>query len=379
MHITLHLTTACNLNCRYCYSPPPAGGFDMTREIIDKSIEFASREFEPDTGIIFFGGEPLLRKDLIKYAMGKCRTIEQNKAYKSHFHFKVTTNGLLMDEDFLNFGLENGLNFGVSIDGLPKAHDLNRIARNGQGSFGMLDKNIDNLLRLQPYANALMVVSPENVNYYAQSVEYLINRGFKYIIASLNYAGTWQEKHVTELKKQYIKLSRLYKKWTAEQRKFYFSPFEMKFATHIRGNLDKCYSCQLSKRQISIGPDGLIYPCVQFVKDGVSNREYSIGDIWNGFSPHREDLFKQSIEEKTGCKNCALNDRCYNTCSCLNWQTTGSITTVSPLLCETEKLLISIVDKLGEDLFNSRSSMFIQKHYNIAYPLLSMLEDELKK
>ncbi len=284
---------------------------------------------------------------------------------------------MLLDSDFLKFSKESGLNIGLSIDGDSRAHDLNRKLGNGEGSFQFIDKNIDTLLEYQPYVNALMVVSPGNVKYYARSVEYLINRGFRYIIASLNYAGNWNNEHLKELEEQYNKMSRLYKKWTLEQKKFYFSPFEMKLATHIRGNDDNCYSCQLSRRQISIAPDGKIYPCVQFVKDGISNADFSIGDIWKGFDEKRELLFNKSVEAKDGCKDCALNKRCYNTCSCLNWQTTGQINQVSPLLCETERILIPIVDRLGEEMYNLKLPMFIQKQYNLAYPLLSMLEDEI--
>ena len=376
MHLTLHLTTSCNLNCSYCYSPPATGGMEMTREIIDQSLTFAIREFDTNIGVIFFGGEPLLRKDLIEYAIVKCKSMEQEEHHRFNFHFKTTTNGVLLDKDFLEFSRVAGLNIGLSIDGTQQAHDVNRKFRNGEGSFQHLDKSIDRLLQLQPCANAMMVVTPENVQWYAASVNYLVTRGFRYIIASLNYDGKWENSHLKVLEKQYKKIAVLYKKWTLAEKKFYFSPFEMKFANHIRGNEDDCYSCQLSKRQISIAPDGRIYPCVQFVKDGISNTGYSIGNIFDGFDSNRETLFSRSVEEKEACSACALKKRCYNTCSCLNWQTTGYINTVSPLLCETEQMLIPIVDRLGEELFKRRSPMFIQKQYNIAYPLLSMLEDE---
>lgn len=379
MHITLHLTTACNLSCRYCYAHPSSNGMEMTREIIDKAIDFSMAEFKTNIGLVFFGGEPLLRKDLIRYAVERCNIIEQQQQPRPHFHFKLTTNGTLLDNDFIQFTKESGISIGLSIDGIDQAHDFNRIGKNGDGSFRIIEPKIDHLLEMQPYLHAMMVITPESVPYYAESVEYLINRGFRYIIASLNYAGDWKTKHLNALKDQYLSIAKLYKKWTLEQRKFYFSPFEMKLATHIRGNEDKCYTCQLSKRQISIAPDGKIYPCVQFVKDGISNTSYSIGDIWQGFDNQREVLFNQSVEEKITCRECDLQNRCYHTCSCLNWQTTGNINTISPLLCETERILIPIVDRLGEELYKSKSPLFIQKHYNRAYPLLSMLDDEIEK
>ncbi|MDR1516611.1 MAG: SPASM domain-containing protein [Dysgonamonadaceae bacterium] len=135
---------------------------------------------------------------------------------------------------------------------------------------------------------------------------------------------------------------------------------------------------QSQQRQISIAPDGLIYPCVQFVKDGINNKAYSIGNVWDGFNEKRAELLDESIIEKETCRECAIKSRCYNTCSCLNYQTTGSINAVSPLLCSTERMLAPIVDKLGEELYKKRATMFIQKQYNTVYPLLSMLEDEAK-
>ena len=75
-------------------------------------------------------------------------------------------------------------------------------------------------------------------------------------------------------------------------------------------------------------------------------------------------------------KACALKDRCNNNCSCLNWQTTSNINAISPFLCESERILIPIVDKLGGKLYKKRAPMFIQKHYNDSYPILSYMEDK---
>ena len=365
MHLTLHLTTACNFNCRYCYSPPRSRGLDMSRDVIAQSLKFVTQNFSSNIGIIFFGGEPLLKKNLIEYTIEKCKIMERQKHYPTHFHYKVTTNGSLLDNDFLDFCKYTGLNIGLSVDGIKEAHNANRKLQNGDDTFHLIDQKIDSLLTYQPGANALMVVTPVNVKFYSRSVKYLIDRGFRYIVASLNFAATWSDKDLKELERQYQQIAMLYKKWTVEDRKFYFSPFETKLANHIRSNEDDTCSCQLSTKQISIAPGGKIYPCVQFVKDGVSNTQYSIGDVWNGFNEKRETLFKESVTEKETCKQCLLKKRCYNTCSCLNWQTTGNINTVSPLLCETERILIPIVDKLGAELHKMKLPMFVQKQYSV--------------
>ncbi len=161
-----------------------------------------------------------------------------------------------------------------------------------------------------------------------------------------------------------------------KEEKFYFSPFEMKLASHIRKNNFECYQCHLAQKQISVAHDGKILPCVQFVKDGISNIEYAIGSIHEGINIHlQQKMYSESKKVDINCKECAFNSRCNNKCSCLSYQLTGELNKVTPVICETERILIPIVDKMGERLYKKGSIMFIQKHYNSVYPILSMIED----
>ena len=75
------------------------------------------------------------------------------------------------------------------------------------------------------------------------------------------------------------------------------------------------------------------------------------------------------------CSRCSLAGRCLHTCACLNWQATGSVEQVSPMLCRHEQILTPIADRVAEILYRRREALFIQKHYNRAYPVLSLLED----
>jgi uncharacterized protein len=369
MHVTLHITTGCNMACSYCYSPP-GNRNDMSDQVAFRSIDYIATNFPTNTGIIFFGGEPLLKKDLIR------ETISYSKSKSNYYHYKVTTNGILLDEDFLRYANSVNLQIALSLDGNKQAHDTHRRFKDGKPTFTVLEEKIGILLQYQPYAKCLMTVSPETVSYYSDSVEYLLKCGFKYIIVSLNYAGNWTEKSLKELKRQYDLISLLYARSIMKEEKFYFSPFEMKLASHIRQNNFECYQCHLAQKQISISHDGKIYPCVQFVKDGISNTEYSIGSVDTGIDNIlRDQMYSDSKKQDTNCMECDYNSRCNNKCSCLSWQLTGELNKVTPLLCETERILIPIVDKLGERLYKNGSKMFIQKHYNAVYPILSMIED----
>ncbi len=372
MHVTLHITTRCNFRCGYCYSPPRAG-LEMSKEVATKAIELASRMSPNNTGVIFFGGEPLLRKDFIFEVIDACS--QRQRKSGCQFHYKVTTNGSLLDEVFIESATGARLSIAVSLDGVREAHNTHRVTDAGAPTFESLIPQITALLRRQPYASALMVVTPETVDQYARSFDYLIRLGFRYIIASLNYAGDWRRSHLRRLEREYRKIATRYESQTRAGHKFYFSPFEKKIASHVHGKEALCQQCYFGVRQLSVAPDGSIYPCVQFVKDG-RDGDYCLGNVWDGIDRERQSaLFSASRALKSTCQDCALLGRCENQCSCLNWQTTGAIDQVSPILCETERLLIPIVDELAAKLYRVRAPLFIQKHYNPIYPLLSFLED----
>ncbi|MEW6366499.1 MAG: radical SAM protein [Acidobacteriota bacterium] len=375
MHITLHLTNRCNMRCGYCYAPAAARNLDMTEEICERAVVLGSKS-SGNTGIIFFGGEPLLMKDLIVHTVRFCR--EHERRVPASFHFKATTNGLLLDAQFLSFAAREHVRIALSFDGVQASHDLHRRSATAQGTFALVEPKIGPLLQAQPYASVFMTVAPEAVDGYAESVSFLFDKGFRYIIASLNYGGRWTDDHMKRLRTQYRRLSSWYERKTLAEEKFYFSPFEKKFATYIHGEKALCSQCHLGVRQISVGPDGAIYPCVQFVQDGICNTAYAIGDVWSGIDSARQrELYELSQAEDEQCSDCAIRSRCEHRCACLNWQATGSIERVSPALCESERVLTPIVDRLGERLFRKRSPMFMQKHYNSTYPLMSYLEDHL--
>lgn len=372
MHYTLHLTNQCNMACGYCYVDGKKAE-TMSLQTAEKAVDLASRSGSGSVGIIFFGGEPLLKKKLIYGVVQYCRSIEKQDG--CFYHFKVTTNGLLLDREFMEFSQKNGVLIALSHDGVMEAHDLYRKVKNGGGTFDRLSPAIDLLLAYQPYAPVLMTVNPDTVRYYAESVRYLYKKGFKYIVCSMNYAGKWNDTSLKVLKEQYMELAEFYFEKTNLEEKFYLSPFEVKISSHINRSSYCRERCELGKKQISVGPDGTLYPCVQFVGDG----SYAIGHVNTGIDEKmRNKIYDMNEEEKEECGECAVKDRCNHHCGCLNRQATGSIGKVSPVLCAHERILLPIADQLAERLFKKRNAMFVQKHYNDMYPLVSLLEDKLK-
>jgi uncharacterized protein len=169
-------------------------------------------------------------------------------------------------------------------------------------------------------------------------------------------------------------LAALYERKTLAEDKFYFSPFEVKISSHINHRTYCHERCELGLRQLSVGPDGMLYPCVQFVGDA----DFRLGDVWQGIDEAaRQALYSRNEREKPGCDCCGIRSRCNHYCACLNRQATGSIDEVSPMLCAHERIVLSIADRLAGRLYHQGSAIFLQKHYNDFYPLASLAEDNI--
>lgn len=373
MHLTLHLTTACNMRCDYCYSPPHDGA-PMSFAVGRQALELGSRlNHGASCGVVFFGGEPLLQRSLICALVEEARELERRQA--GRFHFKITTNGLLLDEAFLEFAIRQDVLVAMSFDGVQAAHDAHRRLASGQPTHALLLERLRLLLAVRPYASVLMVVNPDTAPYLADSVSLLLEEGARYLIVSLNYAGDWTDENLARLEQQLERLGDLYVAWTRQGRKFYLSPFEVKLSSHINQHCFRQERCELARRQLSVDPGGFLYPCVQFVRGGPESR-WCVGHVRTGIDETaRSRLHDEAEAEKAACGSCALRERCNHTCGCLNWQTTGTLSGVSPVLCRYEQMLIPIADRVGRRLYRERDALFLHKHYNAAYPVLSMLED----
>jgi uncharacterized protein len=349
--------------------------FDTAKSAISLALNLKNPLAEDQSiGVIFFGGEPLLKRDLITQIVHHCKEIEDETGQS--FHFKITTNGTFLDESFLTSSDTSDIFVALSHDGVQAAHDANRVDITDNGTFNRLSPTIDLLLRHKPYSPVMMIVTPHTVQHFAESVEYLFDRGFRYIISTLNYGMEWNKKQLAELKKQYKRLAEWYYYATKNEEKFYFSPFEVKISSHIFPGSCRADRCELGSTQVSIAPDGTIYPCVQFVED----RSYAIGHVLTGIDQAaRAELYKINAEEKESCASCAIRERCNHYCGCLNKQSTGRIDQVSPLLCAHERIILPIADQLAAHLFKDRNPLFIQKHYNEMYPLISLVEDTVTR
>jgi len=157
MQLTLHVTNQCNIRCRYCFVE--LGAERMSLEVAKAAVQLGMKD-TTTTGILFYGGEPLLERQLIYDTVAYTQAI---KAETGHtFHYKMTTNGTLLDEEFLKFSQKTNLSIGFSHDG-PAQNDC-RVFPNGDGTSAVLEEKIPLLLKYHPYAVAMSVVDPSTVH-----------------------------------------------------------------------------------------------------------------------------------------------------------------------------------------------------------------------
>lgn len=368
MNYTLHLTDNCNLNCTYCYENKKCA--ELSMENIKSIIDYELSNKSKSCNIVFYGGEPLLRKDdiyeIIEY-------IKSKKA-KTKFSFGITTNGTLLDDKFINFMKENNfINVAYSFDGDEKIQNLNRVTKSGECTFDIVNENATKMLEKLKNTVAMCVVTKNNLKELENSVNFLINKGFKIINLLFDYTYDWQDEDLKIIREQFEKIGEIYYQKTKNEEDIYIPLFETKIESYIKENNSCSEECALGMKNVNIGTDGNIYPCVQLV--GV--QEYIIGNCKNGINKKaREKLIANSQKENEICKTCAVRKRCKHTCACRNYLTSKDINEISPIVCEIERMTIEIADNVASRLYKENSKLFLQKFYNENYNLLKAIAEK---
>jgi len=339
----------------------------MSREVAYAAVKL-SMENKKSSGLLFYGGEPLLERELIYDIVDYTQKI---KAQTGHiFYYKITTNGTLLDEDFLKFSRDINMSVGFSHDGL--AQDDCRLFHDGGGSFALLEDKLKLLLEYQPYAAAMSVVDPSTASKACETVHFLFNKGFRYITLGLNYGGAWTQAKLDILEREYKKMAELYKKWTRAEHKFYLSPFEMKILSHLKGEKYNADRRKMSQEQPSVAPDGKIYSSSRHV----GNPAFIIGDVFSGIDAGKQrDIFIKGTPPDA-CLECAILTRCNYAYDSLGSDETGVVSAIAPVQCVHEQLITPIADDIAATLYKERNALFIHKHYNELYPVMSLAEDK---
>ncbi len=350
----------------------------MNAETAAAALEFLATDTEPSTSandhvtLTFFGGEPLLEFPLLRQIVEDAET-----RFPGRFSFRLSTNGILLTREMLEFFAEHKMYFTLSLDGHRDQHDASRRTNGGKGSYDKIVSRVEDILHFNPYTMAVSVVRPVTAGMIAEGVQSLFAMGFRYVLQTLDYSADWRDEQIRVLKRQYTTLASFYKKALLDGRKLSYSPFDERIRTWAQKPHGPGSLCDIGNTQIAVAPSGRIYPCVQFIgNDQSPDHEFCIGDVLSGFHDTlRRQYINNNYSSRPQCDGCALDGRCANYCGCVNWKATGSVTQIPPIICEHERMLMPIVDKMANDLWKRNSSIFRRKFYDPSFPVSSFIED----
>lgn len=363
MDVILHLTHDCQLTCAYCYAGRKTAS-SMSWEVAQRAIDFLFAQPTPEEipQIGFFGGEPLLELPLLKRCIAYAES--KRKETKKPFRMVITTNGLGLDEDVAAYLHEKEVEPTLSFDGTPKAQDACRRYPGGRSSFTDTEAAMHTLLRYFPNLGVCAVISPENVQFLPDTIDYFIQNKIRRIHLNPNFFAHWDEQHLDLWRQGYEHAAKRTEEEFRNGRSLLVNFIAAKIITHLKGGYGPCDCCDFGQKEIAIAPSGNIYPCQRMV--GEDNQELGLmGNVFDGLNPKTcHDLANARQVTNSECMTCDLKTRCRNWCSCVNHRLTGSFDKTGPLICFHERMAIQIADQVASSLFKEKNKTFMQTFYS---------------
>lgn len=338
----LNIAHDCNLRCKYCFAS--TGDFGKGRKLMSfetgkHAIDFLLEKSgdRQNLELDFFGGEPLMNFDVVKQIVKYARSRE--KEFNKKFRFTITTNGLLLDDDKIDFINKEMSNVVLSIDGRKEVNDYMRVRVDGTGCYDKILPAFKKLVAGRGDKEYYVRGTFTNHNLdFADDVFALYDAGFDQISIepvvgdSDEYALT--EKDLPDVFNEYERLAKRIIENEKAGKKFNFFHFMIDLDQGPCA-IKRLRGCGCGNDYVAITPDGDIFPCHQFV--GMD--EYKMGNIDEGtFNMEmKQDFAKAHVYTKPECKKCWAKFYCSGGCNANNYQYMGDIRTAHKLSCQLEK------------------------------------------
>ncbi|MBQ4521512.1 MAG: thioether cross-link-forming SCIFF peptide maturase [Lachnospiraceae bacterium] len=341
--LCLHIAHDCNLACKYCFAGKGEYNGDkslMSLEVGKKAIDFLiqnsgnRRNLEVD----FFGGEPLMNFEVVKGIVAYGRSLEEK--YNKNFRFTLTTNGMLLNDEVMEFANKEMSNVVLSVDGRKEVNDRMRPTPNGKGSYDIFMPKFIKLANLRNQTNYYVRGTCTHYNLdFSKDVLHLADLGFKQIsvepVVSLSeepYAI--KEEDLPILFEEYDILAKELIKRKKEGNGFNFFHFmiDLEQGPCVAKRLSGCGS---GVEYLSVTPWGDLYPCHQFVGE----EDYLIGNLDDGITNTalRDEFKLCNVYAKEKCKNCFARFYCSGGCAANSYKFHGSILDAYDIGCELQK------------------------------------------
>ena len=341
--LCLHIAHDCNLACRYCFAEEgeyKGGRALMSLEVGKKALDFliensgSRRNLEVD----FFGGEPLMNFDVVKELVRYGR--EQEKLHNKNFRFTLTTNGVLLNDEVMEFANKEISNVVLSIDGRKEVNDRMRPSRNGKGSYDLILPKYLKLAESRKQTNYYVrgTFTHNNLDF-SEDVKHLAELGFKQISVEPVVAQPEEPYAITEedlpvLFEEYDKLANYILERSRVGKEFNFFHFmiDLSGGPCVAKRLSGCGS---GTEYLAVTPWGDLYPCHQFV--GMT--EYLMGNVFEGInrSDLREEFKGCNVYAKEKCRSCFAKFYCSGGCAANSYNFHGNINDAYDIGCELQK------------------------------------------
>ena len=341
--LCLHIAHDCNLACRYCFAEE--GEYHGHRELMSfevgkQALDFliANSGHRRNLEVDFFGGEPLMNwqvvKDLVAYGR------EQEKIHDKNFRFTLTTNGVLLNDEVMEFANKEMGNVVLSIDGRKEVHDHMRPFRNGKGSYDLIVPKFQKFAesRNQDKYYVRGTFTHYNLDF-SKDVLHLADLGFKQIsvepvVAEDSEAYALREEDLPKLFEEYDRLAAEMVKRKKEGKDFNFFHFmiDLEGGPCVAKRLSGCGS---GTEYLAVTPWGDLYPCHQFV----GSEEFLMGNVWDGVTRTdiRDEFKCCNVYAKEKCRSCFARFYCSGGCAANSYHFHGHINDAYDIGCELQK------------------------------------------
>ena len=338
--LCLHIAHTCNLNCAYCFASQGKYNGDravMSFEVGKQALDFlvANSGSRRNLEVDFFGGEPLMNFDVVKQLVAYARSIE--KEHGKNFRFTLTTNGMLIDDDVIDFANREMSNVVLSLDGRKEIHDRYRVDYAGHGSWERIVPKFQKLVEARQGKNYYMrgTFTHANPDFLAD-IKQMLDLGFtelsmEPVVCAGDDPSRLTEEDLPIVLDQYEKLAELMLQRDKEGRPFTFYHYmiDLTGGPCIYKRISGCGS---GTEYMAVTPWGDLYPCHQFVGD----EKFLLGNIWDGVSNTaiQDEFMACNVYARPECRDCWARLYCSGGCAANAYHATGDIKGVYQYGCE---------------------------------------------
>jgi len=338
--LCLHVAHTCNLNCAYCFASQgkyhgdrAVMSFEVGKQALDFLIEHSGtrRNLEVD----FFGGEPLMNFDVVKQLVAYARSRE--KECNKNFRFTLTTNGMLIDDDVIDFANRECSNVVLSLDGRKEIHDRYRVDYAGKGSWEQIVPRFQKLVQARGGKEYYMRGTFTHANPdFLKDIEVMLDLGFTELSMEPVVCAPGDPSELTQedlpiVLEQYEKLAELMLRRRREGKPFTFYHYmiDLTGGPCIYKRISGCGS---GTEYMAVTPWGDLYPCHQFVGE----EQFRLGDVWKGVTnPQAQAEFAScNVYAHPECADCWAKLYCSGGCAANAYHATGKVTGVYQYGCE---------------------------------------------